>query len=71
MLERLVNFIAKCKLSEFAIGVCHSKKMYNVTIFLSIKITFARTFAKFSQPWAFTNLPYGKSIITVRVQFLC
>jgi hypothetical protein len=29
MLERLVNFIAKCKLSEFAIGFCHSKKMYN------------------------------------------
>ena len=28
MLARLVNFIAKCKLSEFAIGVCHSKKMY-------------------------------------------
>ena len=28
-----VNFIAKCKLSEFAIGFCHSKKMYNVTIF--------------------------------------
>ena len=33
MLECLVNFIAKCKLSEFAIGFCHSKKMYNVTIF--------------------------------------
>ena len=32
MLECLVNFIAKCKLSEFAIGFCHSKKMYNVTI---------------------------------------
>jgi hypothetical protein len=33
MLECLVNFIAKqCKLSEFAIGFCHSKKMY-VTIF--------------------------------------
>ena len=26
MLECLVNFIAKCKLSEFAIGFCHSKK---------------------------------------------
>ena len=53
MLECLVNFIAKCKLSEFAIGFCHSKKMYNVTIFFChgsdqcpIKITFARTFAK-------------------------
>jgi hypothetical protein len=34
MLECLVNFIPKCKLSEFAIGFCHSKKMYNVTIFL-------------------------------------
>jgi hypothetical protein len=34
MLECLVNFIAKYKLSEFAIGFCHSKKMYNVTIFL-------------------------------------
>jgi hypothetical protein len=33
MLECLVNFIAKCKLSEFAIGFCHIKKMYNVTIF--------------------------------------
>jgi hypothetical protein len=33
MLECLVNFIAKCKLSEFAIVFCHSKKMYNVTIF--------------------------------------
>ena len=33
MLECLVNFIAKCKLREFAIGFCHSKKMYNVTIF--------------------------------------
>jgi hypothetical protein len=33
MLECLVNFIAKCKLSEFAIGFCHSKKMYNVTIY--------------------------------------
>ena len=33
MLECLVNFIAKCKLSEFAIGFCHSKKMY-VTFFL-------------------------------------
>ena len=31
MLEYLVNFIAKCKLSEFAIGFCHSKKMYNRT----------------------------------------
>jgi hypothetical protein len=53
MLERLVNFIAKCKLSEFAIGFCHSKKMYNVTIFFviqcPIKIYFARTFAKFSR----------------------
>jgi hypothetical protein len=36
MLECLVNFIAKCKLSEFAIGFCHSKKMYNVTIFFVI-----------------------------------
>jgi hypothetical protein len=35
MLECLVNFIAKCKLSEFAIGFCHSKKMY-VTIFFVI-----------------------------------
>jgi hypothetical protein len=26
MLECLVNFIANCKLSEFAIGFCHSKK---------------------------------------------
>ena len=26
MLECLANFIAKCKLSEFAIGFCHSKK---------------------------------------------
>ena len=34
MLECLVNFIAKCKLSEFAIGFCHSKKMY-VTIYFS------------------------------------
>ena len=36
MLECLVNVIANCKLSEFAIGFCHSKKMYNdnVTIFL-------------------------------------
>jgi hypothetical protein len=33
MLECLVNFIANCKLSEFAIGFCHSKKMHNVTIF--------------------------------------
>ena len=33
MLECLVNFIAKCKLGEFAIGFCHSKKMNNVTIF--------------------------------------
>ena len=32
MLECLINFIAKCKLSEFAIGFCQSKKMY-VTIF--------------------------------------
>ena len=32
MLECLVNFIAKCKLGEFAIGFCHSKKMNNVTI---------------------------------------
>ena len=30
VLECLVNFIAKCLLSEFAIGFCHSKKMYNV-----------------------------------------
>jgi hypothetical protein len=35
MLECLVNFIAKCKLSEFEIGFCHSKKMYNVTIYFS------------------------------------
>ena len=35
MLECLVNFIAKCKLSEFAIGFCHSKKMYNGTIYFS------------------------------------
>jgi hypothetical protein len=34
MLECLVNFIANCKLSEFAIRFCHSKKMYSVTIFL-------------------------------------
>ncbi len=27
MLECLVNFIAKCKLSEFAIEFCHSEKM--------------------------------------------
>ena len=35
MLECLVNFIAKCKLSEFAIGFCHSKKNVccNLTIF--------------------------------------
>ena len=61
MLECLVNFIAKCKLSEFAIGFCHSKKMYVTNFFCDrIKITFARTFAKFSrtlsdmsnlQPW--------------------
>jgi hypothetical protein len=55
MLECLVNFIAKCKLSKFAIVFCHSKKMYNVTTFFlwsdqcPIKITFARTFAKCSQ----------------------
>jgi hypothetical protein len=36
MLECLVNFIAKYKLSEFAIGFCHSKKMY-VTIFFVIR----------------------------------
>jgi hypothetical protein len=36
ILECLVNFIANCKLSEFAIGFCHSKKMYNVTIFFVI-----------------------------------
>ena len=54
MLEYLANFIAKCKLSEFAIGFCHSKKMY-VTIFFVIgpmsdqNYTFARTFAKFSR----------------------
>jgi hypothetical protein len=36
MLECLANFIAKCKLNEFAIGFCHSKKMYNVTIFFVI-----------------------------------
>ena len=36
MLECLVNFIAKCKLSEFAIGFCHGKKMYNVTFFFVI-----------------------------------
>ena len=29
LLECLVNFIAKCKLSEFAIGFCHSKKCIN------------------------------------------
>jgi hypothetical protein len=33
MLECLVNVIAKCKLSKFAIVFCHSKKMYNVTTF--------------------------------------
>ena len=33
MLECLVNFIEKCKLSEFAIGFCRSKKMYDVTIY--------------------------------------
>jgi hypothetical protein len=33
MLECIVNFIAKCKLSEFAVGFCHSKKMYKVTNF--------------------------------------
>jgi hypothetical protein len=33
MLECLVNFVANCELSEFAIGFCRSKKMYNVTIF--------------------------------------
>jgi hypothetical protein len=33
MLECLVNFIAKCKLSEFAIGFCHSKKMYVTILF--------------------------------------
>ena len=34
MLECLVNFFAKCKLSEFAIGFCHSKKnVAYVTIF--------------------------------------
>ena len=32
---RLVNFIAKCKLSELAIGFCHNKKMY-ATIFYVI-----------------------------------
>ena len=52
MLECLVHFIAK--LSEFAIGFCHSKKMYNVTIFfcdLTIMSdqNYARTFAKFSR----------------------
>ena len=53
MLECLVNFIAKCKLSEFAIGFCHSKKMYNVTIFFVIgpmsDQNYRSTFAKFSQ----------------------
>ena len=41
------------KLSEFAIGFCHSKKMY-VTIFfvigpMSDQNYFAQTFAKFSR----------------------
>jgi hypothetical protein len=55
MLECLVNFIAKCKLSEFAIGFCHSKKNVCDNFFCDladqcpIKITFARTFAKFSR----------------------
>jgi hypothetical protein len=43
MLECLVNFIAKCKLSEFAIGFCHSKKMYNVTIFFVADLTNVRS----------------------------
>jgi hypothetical protein len=34
----LVSFIVKCKLNEFAIGFCQSKKMYNVTIYFFSKL---------------------------------
>jgi hypothetical protein len=36
MLECLVNFIAKCKLSEFAIGFCHSKKVCVTNFFCDL-----------------------------------
>jgi hypothetical protein len=36
MLEYLVNFIANCKLSEFAIRFCHSKKQFSWQFFCDL-----------------------------------